>query len=91
MIEHTWGILERYRQPGYCHIPTINDDSAHSQKSTDYQVHWSAIKSRGQEENRGNYHSKQNFQNPKTKVVDPKTVYFEKVDDLIICSGAYKK
>ncbi len=29
--------------------------------------------------------------NPKTKAVDPKTVYFEKVDDLIICSGAYKK
>lgn len=28
---------------------------------------------------------------PQTKVVDPKTVYFEKVDDLIICSGAYKK
>jgi hypothetical protein len=30
-------------------------------------------------------------ENPQTKAVDPKTVYFEKVDDLIICSGAYKK
>ena len=27
----------------------------------------------------------------KTKAVDPKTVYFEKVDDVIIASGAYKK
>lgn len=26
---------------------------------------------------------------PKTKKVLPKTVYFEKVDDLIICSGVY--
>jgi cytochrome c len=31
------------------------------------------------------------WENPKTKAIDPKTVYFEKVDDLIICSGAYKK
>jgi cytochrome c len=31
------------------------------------------------------------WENPKTKVIDPKTVYFEKVDDLIIASGAYKK
>jgi len=31
------------------------------------------------------------WENPKTKKVDPKTVYFEKVDDVIICSGAYKK
>ncbi len=31
------------------------------------------------------------WENPKTKVVEPKTVYFEKVDDMIICSGAYKK
>ncbi len=31
------------------------------------------------------------WENPKTKVVDPKTVYFEKVDDVIIASGAYKK
>lgn len=31
------------------------------------------------------------WENPKTKVVEPKTVYFEKVDDLIIASGAYKK
>ncbi len=31
------------------------------------------------------------WENPATKAVDPKTVYFEKVDDLIICSGAYKK
>jgi len=31
------------------------------------------------------------WENPTTKAVDPKTVYFEKVDDVIICSGAYKK
>jgi len=31
------------------------------------------------------------WENPKTKAIDPKTVYFEKVDDIIICSGAYKK
>jgi hypothetical protein len=31
------------------------------------------------------------WENPKTKKVDPKTVYFEKVDDVIIASGAYKK
>jgi signal transduction histidine kinase len=29
--------------------------------------------------------------NPVTKEVLPKTVYFEKVDDLIICSGVYKE
>ena len=28
--------------------------------------------------------------NPVSKEVRPKTVYFEKVDDLIICSGVYK-
>ncbi|MBW1917482.1 MAG: cache domain-containing protein [Deltaproteobacteria bacterium] len=28
---------------------------------------------------------------PQTKKVEPKTVYFEMVDDVIICSGAYKK
>jgi cytochrome c len=31
------------------------------------------------------------WENPTTKAIDPKTVYFEKVDDAIICSGAYKK
>jgi hypothetical protein len=31
------------------------------------------------------------WENPTTKVVEAKTVYFEKADDLIICSGAYKK
>jgi signal transduction histidine kinase len=30
-------------------------------------------------------------ENPKTKKVEPKTIYFEKVDDLIICSEAHKK
>jgi len=29
--------------------------------------------------------------NPVTKEVSPKKVYFKKVDDLIICSGVYKK
>jgi cytochrome c len=29
--------------------------------------------------------------NPVTKEVLPKTVYFKKVDDLIICSGVYKE
>ena len=29
--------------------------------------------------------------NPVTKEVLPKTVYFRKVDDLIICSGVYKE
>jgi cytochrome c len=28
------------------------------------------------------------WENPKTKVLDLKTVSFEKVDDIIICSGA---
>ncbi|MFP3868244.1 MAG: cache domain-containing protein [Desulfobacteraceae bacterium] len=28
---------------------------------------------------------------PQTKEVEPKTVYFEMVEDVIICSGAYKK
>ena len=31
------------------------------------------------------------WHDPKTKEVLPKTAYFEKVDDLIICSGVYKK
>ena len=31
------------------------------------------------------------WENPQTKAVEPKTVYFEKVDDLIIASGSYKK
>jgi len=31
------------------------------------------------------------WENPATKAVDPKTVYFEKVDDVIIAAGAYKK
>ncbi len=31
------------------------------------------------------------WENPTTKAVDPKTVYFEMVDDVIIASGAYKK
>lgn len=30
------------------------------------------------------------WENPKTKKVDPKTAYFEKVDDVIIAAGAYK-
>jgi hypothetical protein len=31
------------------------------------------------------------WENPTTKKVDPKTVYYEKVDGVIIGSGAYKK
>lgn len=31
------------------------------------------------------------WDNPETKKVEAKTVYFEKVDGVIICSGAYKK
>jgi cytochrome c len=31
------------------------------------------------------------WQNPVTKKVEPKTVYFEKVDDVVIASGAYTK
>jgi signal transduction histidine kinase len=31
------------------------------------------------------------YLNPKTKVVEDKTTYFEKVEDLIICCGIYKK
>ena len=31
------------------------------------------------------------YQNPKTKEIEEKTTYFEKVDDLIICCGVYKK
>jgi cytochrome c len=31
------------------------------------------------------------WENPTSKVVEAKTVYFEKVDDVIIASGAYKK
>jgi cytochrome c len=31
------------------------------------------------------------WENPATKKVDAKTVYFEKVDDVIIAAGAYKK
>jgi len=31
------------------------------------------------------------YQNPKTKKLEPKTTYFEKVDDIIICAGVYKK
>ena len=31
------------------------------------------------------------WDNPVKKCVEPKTVYFEKVDDVIIASGAYKK
>ncbi|MBM4270609.1 MAG: calcium:proton antiporter [Deltaproteobacteria bacterium] len=30
------------------------------------------------------------WHHPETKQVLPKTLYFEKVDDLIICSGVYK-
>ena len=30
------------------------------------------------------------WENPKTKKIDPKTAYFEKVDDVIIAAGAYK-
>ena len=31
------------------------------------------------------------WENPATKTVDPKTAYFEKVDNVIIAAGAYKK
>ena len=31
------------------------------------------------------------YQNPKTKEMENKTTYFEKIDDLIICCGIYKK
>ena len=31
------------------------------------------------------------WENPQTKTVDPITVYFEKVDEVIIAAGAYKK
>ncbi len=31
------------------------------------------------------------WENPVTKKVEPKTVYFEKVDGVVICSGAYTK
>ncbi len=31
------------------------------------------------------------WENPQTKAIEPKTVYFEKVDDIIIASGSYKK
>ena len=30
------------------------------------------------------------WENPKTKKIDPKTAYFEKVGDVIIAAGAYK-
>jgi signal transduction histidine kinase len=30
------------------------------------------------------------FTNPLTKKIEPKTTYLEKVDDMIICCGAYK-
>jgi cytochrome c len=31
------------------------------------------------------------YQNPKTKVLERKTTYVEKVEDIIICCGIYKK
>jgi len=31
------------------------------------------------------------YQNPKSKLVEDKATYFEKVDDMIICCGIYKK
>jgi signal transduction histidine kinase len=31
------------------------------------------------------------YQNPKSKEVENKTTYFEKIEDLIICCGIYKK
>ena len=31
------------------------------------------------------------WENPVSKKLEPKTVYFEKVDDVVIASGAYKK
>ncbi|HKZ16302.1 MAG TPA: cache domain-containing protein [Geobacteraceae bacterium] len=31
------------------------------------------------------------YLNPKTKEVEQKTTYFEKVDDLVICCGIYRK
>jgi signal transduction histidine kinase len=31
------------------------------------------------------------FTNPVTKQIEPKTVYLEKYEDMIVCSGAYKK
>ena len=30
------------------------------------------------------------YQNPKTKEMEDKTTYFEKVDDLIVCCGVYR-
>lgn len=30
------------------------------------------------------------YQNPKSKMTEDKTTYFEKVDDLVICCGVYK-
>lgn len=32
-----------------------------------------------------------NFVNPVSKIVEPKSMYFEHFEDLIICSGIYKK
>lgn len=31
------------------------------------------------------------YQNPKTKLLEPKTTYVEKAEDIIICCGIYKK
>jgi len=31
------------------------------------------------------------YQNPKTKEIEDKTTYFEKIEDIIICCGVYKK
>lgn len=31
------------------------------------------------------------YKNPKTKEIESKTTYFEKIEDLIICCGIYKK
>ena len=30
------------------------------------------------------------YQNPKTKEIENKTTYFEKVEDIVICCGVYK-
>jgi cytochrome c len=31
------------------------------------------------------------YQNPKSKEIESKTTYFEKIDDIVICCGIYKK
>jgi signal transduction histidine kinase len=31
------------------------------------------------------------YQNPKSKEIEEKTTYYEKIDDIVICCGVYKK